>query len=250
MNTLNTTLKPLQNNTYNLLGLGIAFGIVYFGFLNYDLLRSHRDSDVEAVALEAARTAAVQQQLAEIQPERLANDIKTDMKLKDVEMILAQKLRGPKVVNTQALATHLMKLSREHKVSPSLILAVIGAESTYRVYAKSHVGALGLMQVLPPTAAFIAKKANVKSYHKAKDLYNPYINLEIGVSYIAYLRTRFDNSIHYVAAYNLGPTTVNRMINTNKFALGKVNKYVSEIHAGTRKLRNQYAAPSRFLASE
>jgi soluble lytic murein transglycosylase len=118
-------------------------------------------------------------------------------------------------------------------------LSVIQAESTFRNDARSPVGAVGLMQVLPSTAKYIAKKWKIQTYKKARDLNDPFINVTVGVAYMAYLRARFENPMHYIAAYNLGPTTVGRMLDENNFALGKVTKYVTEIHAEANSLRNR-----------
>lgn len=97
----------------------------------------------------------------------------------------------------------------------SLTLAVIKAESRFQHDAKSHKGAIGLMQLRPATAVYIGDKIGVKI--TKKDLLNPDINVRLGVSYIKYLEKRFkqiedeDRRLTLVlASYNYGFHNVKR----------------------------------------
>lgn len=168
---------------------------------------------------------------------QLNNEMHGDLSLAQIEAEFNRGLKGEYKRESQALAKHLMKVAKEQQLSPSVVLAVIKAESTFRVKARSKVGALGLMQIKPSTAKYMADKRGIAVYKNGQDLYNPYINITVGVHYLAYLRGKFDSSLHYIAAYNLGPTSVKRMVNKKQFALGKVEKYVREIHSDARKMR-------------
>ncbi len=240
--------QTLQNHTHSTLGIGLTLSLAYFGFLSGGINTSVAQDSL--TQWQASHTSVeVQRELASTTPIRIVDDIQSDMNQEDVEKIFAQNLRGSTKKQAKELAAHVMKLAEENKFSPSLILSVIQAESSFRTQARSNVGALGLMQIRPGTAKYIAKKAGIQSYRKGADLRNPFVNITVGVSYLSYLRSKFSNSIHYVAAYNLGPTTVNQMIREHRFELGKVNKYVSEIHYGSRALRKQFSKRSKVMVA-
>jgi soluble lytic murein transglycosylase-like protein len=91
--------------------------------------------------------------------------------------------------------------SKKYDVDPALVAAVIEQESRFKPRAKSHVGARGLMQLMPRTGRWMG----------ARDLYNPEQNVDAGVKYIAYLDKRFDGDLRkIVAAYNGGEGNVMR----------------------------------------
>lgn len=92
-------------------------------------------------------------------------------------------------------------VSEKHQVDGLLVAAVIRAESSFKPTAVSPTGAVGLMQVLPSTA----------SLYGGDDLTDPKTNLEVGTRYLRELLERFDGSLNLaLAAYNAGPTNVNR----------------------------------------
>jgi soluble lytic murein transglycosylase-like protein len=91
--------------------------------------------------------------------------------------------------------------SKKYDVDPALVAAVIEQESRFKPRAKSHVGARGLMQLMPRTGRWMG----------ARDLYNPEQNVDAGVKYIAYLDRRFNGDLKkIVAAYNGGEGNVKR----------------------------------------
>jgi soluble lytic murein transglycosylase-like protein len=91
--------------------------------------------------------------------------------------------------------------ARKYDVDPALVAAVIEQESRFKPRAQSHVGARGLMQLMPRTGRWMG----------ARDLYNPEQNVDAGVKYIAYLDKRFDGDVKkIVAAYNGGEGNVMR----------------------------------------
>jgi len=87
----------------------------------------------------------------------------------------------------------------KHGIDPALVHAVVQAESNYQPRAKSQVGARGLMQVMPATAAEFG----------VRNLLDPQANLEAGVQYLKFLLTRFDLT-NAIAAYNAGPGAVRK----------------------------------------
>ena len=90
--------------------------------------------------------------------------------------------------------------SDQHKVDPTLALAIARRESSFMPDAVSRVGARGLMQLMPSTARYIAgqKVANAQ-------LYDVQQNVDYGVRYMRYLLDKLDNqTILATAAYNAG----------------------------------------------
>ena len=93
------------------------------------------------------------------------------------------------------------RFSLRHGVDPSLVRAVIHAESAFRPDAVSPKGAGGLMQLMPGTA----KRFNVA------DRFNPEENIAGGVAYLALLLKMFRGDRELaVAAYNAGENAVKR----------------------------------------
>jgi soluble lytic murein transglycosylase-like protein len=88
-----------------------------------------------------------------------------------------------------------------HSVSPDLVRAVIQAESAFNPRARSHKGAMGLMQLMPATA----------SEYGVLDAYNPAENIRAGVAYLKRLLVRYSQDEELaLAAYNAGPEAVEK----------------------------------------
>lgn len=98
---------------------------------------------------------------------------------------------------------HLLQLADEmagkHKVERALVLAVMGVESGYRENALSRVGARGLMQLMPDTAADLGVDPD-----------DPRDNVDGGTRYLAWLLKHFGSTKVALAAYNAGPGRVKR----------------------------------------
>jgi len=93
--------------------------------------------------------------------------------------------------------------AREKNLDPALVAAVIYRESKFRDQT-SAAGAKGLMQILPDTAQFIAKRTGGTQF-ELRDLANPQINISYGCWYLRYLLDRYGgNEVAAVAAYNAG----------------------------------------------
>lgn len=96
---------------------------------------------------------------------------------------------------------YIGKAARQHGVDPALIRAVIHAESAFKPDAKSRVGALGLMQLMPATAKDMG----------VADPMSPQENIQGGVRYLAWLMRKTQGDITLAtAAYNAGPGAVER----------------------------------------
>ena len=88
-----------------------------------------------------------------------------------------------------------------HALSPDFVRAVIQAESAFNPRARSTKGAMGLMQLMPATAA----------EYRVVNAYDPGENIRAGVAYLKTLLSRFDNDVSLaLAAYNAGPGAVEK----------------------------------------
>ncbi len=103
---------------------------------------------------------------------------------------------------TQSLYDEVIEAaSAEHGVRPELVRAVIQVESAFNPRARSHVGAMGLMQLMPGTAADLG----------VDNPWDPVQNIHGGVAYLGSLiRTFGGDEVLALAAYNAGPGAVNR----------------------------------------
>jgi hypothetical protein len=105
------------------------------------------------------------------------------------------------------LAESIYDVALENNVDPDLAFGLVRAESTFKSSATSHVGAIGLTQLMPSTAR-IMRPGTTRD-----DLRNPDVNLRIGFKYLRELLDKYDGDTKLaLTAYNRGPGTVDRVI--------------------------------------
>ena len=95
---------------------------------------------------------------------------------------------------------YVAKYALEYGVESELIYAVIKSESGFDEQAVSRSGAIGLMQLMPQTADYMAKLFKIKE----PDLLDPETNIRIGILYLRYLQNRYNTLTEVLAAYNAG----------------------------------------------
>ncbi|MGM3306227.1 transglycosylase SLT domain-containing protein [Anabaena sp. WFMT] len=105
------------------------------------------------------------------------------------------------------------KWSTTRQLNPLLVTALMRQESMFQPKIKSTVGATGLMQVMPSTAAWIAPQINVDM--KTIDLENPNDNVMLGTWYLDHTHQQYgNNSMLAIASYNAGPGNVAKWLRT------------------------------------
>ena len=119
------------------------------------------------------------------------------------------------------------------QVDPALVKAVIANESGFNANATSGVGAQGLMQLMPDTAASLG----------VRDAYDPVQNVAGGTRYLRGLLDRFHGNVRLaVAAYNAGPGAVEKYGDVPPFS--ETQNYVQNVLASYDKYRATPSSPS------
>lgn len=137
-------------------------------------------------------------------------------------------LPGKKQVNSL-----ISKKAKKYKVERALVRAIVNAESAYNAHAVSPKGAIGLMQVMPKTAADYG-------IDDPSDLFDPNINVDTGTRHLKRLLRKYNNDyIHVIMAYNAGEGTVDRTNNvtyteTINYTAATIRNY--KRYGGSRKL--------------
>ncbi len=105
---------------------------------------------------------------------------------------------------------YLQKASKARAIDEAWVYGIIRQESRFMHYAKSSVGAGGLMQVMPATAKWIAKKLGWSSYNDGM-LHDIDTNVNLGTYYMRYTLDTFNGQeAMATAAYNAGPSRARR----------------------------------------
>jgi soluble lytic murein transglycosylase-like protein len=110
-----------------------------------------------------------------------------------------------------AVARTIAEESQRRAIDSGLILAVIHVESRFDAYAVSPVGALGLMQILPSTGAELADRLGV-AWLGPRSLFDPVVNVRLGIAYLDELAERYGNTAMALAAYNWGPGHIDQRL--------------------------------------
>jgi hypothetical protein len=116
------------------------------------------------------------------------------------------------------LAVAIYDLAPQFELDPALVLEVVRAESNFNPRARSHKGALGLMQLIPATARRFG----------VDDPLEPMQNLKGGMAYLRWLHERFDGDLALtLAGYNAGEHAVERHGGVPPYA--ETQEYVKRI---------------------
>jgi soluble lytic murein transglycosylase len=133
--------------------------------------------------------------------------------------------------------------SQKYKCDPSLVLALIMVESSFYSKATSSKGAKGLMQLRPHVAKALAQEVGI-SWDEDAVIYNPEVNIRLGLYYLSRLILQFKDLKVALAAYNFGPTYIReRLAQGMPLPTGYANKVLKRYHRLSQKLLAQEAKP-------
>lgn len=112
----------------------------------------------------------------------------------------------------------------EFSIEPALLFALVRSESNFRPTIRSHAGAVGLAQLLPSTAAWVAGRIGLTNYSSSM-LEDPAVNARLGAAYLRYLLDKYDQREDLaLMGYNGGPGAVGRYL-TNGTLPRETNRY-------------------------
>jgi soluble lytic murein transglycosylase-like protein len=107
-------------------------------------------------------------------------------------------------IRLEYIQDYIEEAAAKERLEPALLRALIRVESNFNHKAVSPVGAKGLMQIMPLTAAELGNK-------KALDAHNPRANILAGTHYLRTLINQFEGNVKLaIAAYNAGPNAVTK----------------------------------------
>ena len=155
---------------------------------------------------------------------------------------LGLPLQYSSVIRQEAAAKHL---------DPALVAAVIYAETKFDPRT-SPAGAVGLMQLMPETATFLAKRSGATTFTTG-DLSTPEVNIAYGSYYLRYLLDEYHgNTVLALAAYNGGETNVDSWVRSahqdgQRFRVGDIpfpetRAYVEKVLSARAQYRRTYAS--------
>jgi soluble lytic murein transglycosylase-like protein len=135
--------------------------------------------------------------------------------------------------------------SRAHDVPVDIVNGIIWVESRFQVQARSEAHACGLMQLMPSTAREVAREAGLHY-----ELYDPEFNIHAGTYYFARLVERFNGNVRLaLAAYNIGPGTVEGWVRYRTPVPWRSQAYVDNVFVAARAFRAYEAASYGELAT-
>lgn len=156
------------------------------------------------------------------------------------DAVATELLRYTRTMSTQDTLRTAQALCDEAAgvgYDPLLFLAVIHIESYYDHLAISPVGAEGLMQLMPPTAEWMA--ARLQLPWNDNHSFDPVLNVRLGVRYLADLHRQFRRMDYALTAYNRGPSATRYIVarhgglpnDIHEFYSAKVLTYYDRLRA-------------------
>ncbi len=124
-----------------------------------------------------------------------------------------------------ALVRTILREARANDLDPDLLVAVIEVESAGYHLAVSHVGAMGLMQILPATGKEIALRMGIE-WNGPDTLFDPTTNIRLGTAYLSQLMNRYGSVNTALAAYNWGPGRIDRRLRRGR---GIPSRYIEQV---------------------
>jgi soluble lytic murein transglycosylase-like protein len=150
--------------------------------------------------------------------------------LPEVREVLRERNVEPPVlildVPHATLAELITRTASRFRLDPRLVASVVEVESDFKRWARSSAGAQGLMQLMPQTAAYLG----------VKNPFDPAENIRGGSKYLRKLLDRFRHLDLALAAYNAGPTAVERHRGIPPYP--ETRRYIRKVLTAYRRRRN------------
>lgn len=128
--------------------------------------------------------------------------------------------------------------SNRYQYDPMFVMAIILTESSFKKGQKSHVGARGLMQVVPFVGADLAERSGV-DWEGSATLFEPEINIKLGTLHLFEQVLKFGDLKKALMAYNVGETRLRGLLRTNA---PLPNRYLRKVMENYKMLKETYQA--------
>lgn len=172
-------------------------------------------------------------------PTMAALSASPDPLLEDLRRQFTRHHTGLSSSDIDQVARTIAEESERVGVSPSLVLGVIQIESGFYNFAVSHKGAMGLMQIMPATGRALARQQGIP-WRGPETLFDPVVNVRLGISYLARLEARFGKMDAALAAYNWGPARIGERLRSG---VDLPQRYVQDVLAAYGVHAARSAAP-------
>lgn len=199
----------------------VALSVSVYGSLSLRGISSLSTNDqTTSLALtpvhEASRVSHAKELLGSAYKKSDANKLEVKIKLNSgIYRKVKNSLPAQWKAQSRHVAEAIITESAKYSMDPVFVLAVIKTESKFNPTIIGRHGEIGLMQIKPSTATWIAQKYKIQ-WDSRSDLHDPSINIKLGLAYMDYLRNTFKReSFNYVSAYNMGPTNVRKLLASN-----------------------------------
>jgi len=136
----------------------------------------------------------------------------------------------------EAVARALAAAESDYGLSVVFSLAIMELESRFDPNAEGPSGSIGLMQLQPATARAVAQRYGFK-WRGERTLRDPETNARLGLAYLAELHARFGTTDYAIAAYNIGPGNLRRLLARRPLGRGP---YLTKVYAHVDALREEY----------
>lgn len=146
--------------------------------------------------------------------------------------------------------------ARENQIDEAWVFGLMRQESRFVNVARSSVGASGLMQIMPATARWIARRLGIKGFDPS-EMREPAKNIQFGAYYLKYVQTSLDGSaVLATAAYNAGPGRAQRWRDTKPMEAAiyiesipftETRRYVKKVMSNAMYYAARFGQPSALL---
>ena len=149
----------------------------------------------------------------------------------------------------------LRQQAQRNQLDAAWVYGLVRQESHFSPEARSRTGAMGLMQLMPATARWVAQRIPIKKFH-ASTTTQVDVNLQLGTHYLHHLLNQLGNPILATAAYNAGPNRVLRWVSAKPqdaaifietIPLNETRGYVQHVMFNTTVYAHRLGLPTLSL---
>ncbi len=168
-----------------------------------------------------------------------------------VQGMVSQLLPDAHQKKAKTVATAIIRESEKYGFDPIFVVAVIQNESRFNPEMRGMHGEIGLMQIKPSTADWLAGHKILNRTNRLKfknsateSLLNPVENIRVGLAFMAHLRDSFEGESRlYISAYNMGAKKVRDLVrqgkNPREYVQAVMKRYIAMYSAFLHESEDQ-----------